>query len=94
MGEEVYRFCFFYRPDQRTGTKNPETADGIAAVPDWQQLCRDDYQTKRLLSLVSALPEHFDPEIFQEIVEQVIVSDASLMFQLKNGLRLEETREG
>lgn len=51
-------------------------------------------QTKRLLSVVSALPEHFDPEIFQEIVEQVIVSDASLMFQLKNGLRLEETREG
>lgn len=51
-------------------------------------------QTKRLLSVVSVLPEHFDPEIFQEIVEQVIVSDTSLMFQLKNGLMLEETREG
>ena len=51
-------------------------------------------QTKRLISLVSAPSDHFDPEIFRKTVEQVIVSDTTLVFQLKNGLKLEETREG
>ena len=50
-------------------------------------------QTKRLISLVSAPSDHFDPEIFRKIVEQVIVSDTAFVFQLKNGLKLEETRK-
>ena len=56
-------------------------------------------QTKRLLSLVSSplpaspLPDSFDPELFRKTVEQAVVSDKSIVFHLKNGLKLEEPAE-
>ena len=51
-------------------------------------------QTKRLLSLVSSpLPDSFDPELFRKTVEQAAVSDSSIVFHLKNGLKLEEPAE-
>ena len=51
-------------------------------------------QTKRLLSLVSSpLPDSFDPELFRKTVEQAAVSDMSIVFHLKNGLKLEEPAE-
>ena len=94
MGEEVYRFCFFIAQTNELEQKILKLRMELQRYRTGSNYARMIDQTKRLLSVVSALPEHFDPEIFQEIVEQVIVSDTSLMFQLKNGLRLEETREG
>ena len=51
-------------------------------------------QTKRLLSLVSSpLPDSFAPDLFRKTVEQAAVSDKSIVFHLKNGLKLEEPAE-
>lgn len=54
-------------------------------------------QTQDLLELLEAMPEfleRFDGEIFEDLVERVVVdSGASLRFRLKNGLELKEYTE-
>ena len=81
--------------------QNNELEQKIARLRKDLQRYRDanDYtgiieQTKRLLSLVSSpLPDSFDPELFRKTVEQAAVSDKSIVFHLKNGLKLEDPAE-
>lgn len=81
--------------------QNNELEQKIARLRKDLQRYRDanDYtgiieQTKQLLSLVSSpLPDSFDPELFRKTVEQAAVSDKSIVFHLKNGLKLEDPAE-
>ena len=54
-------------------------------------------QTQEMLDTLAEGPEFietFDAELFQELVDQIIVEDGEhIAFQLKNGLKLRETAE-